>query len=109
MLAQAEPWPAGAAGPGASAQGPARWARARPISGIVHLEGAIAGGTNPQAFTLPAGFRPAHNVYVSVDANGANRGHVLITPSGQVNVFGEEDSQSAVTSLTSLDGVSFAP
>jgi len=81
----------------------------RKISGIVHLEGAIAGGTSPQAFTLPAGFRPAHNVYVSVDANGANRGHVLITPSGQVNVFGEEDSQSAVTSFTSLDGVSFAP
>jgi hypothetical protein len=26
----------------------------RKISGIVHFEGAIAGGTNPQAFTLPA-------------------------------------------------------
>ena len=80
----------------------------RKISGIVHLEGAIAGGTNPQAFTLPARFRPAHNVYVSVDANGANRGHVLIDSNGQVTVFAE-GSQSDVTTFTSLDGVSFAP
>jgi hypothetical protein len=80
----------------------------RKISGIVHLEGAIAGGTNPQAFTLPAGFRPAHNVYVSVDLNGANKGHVLIDSNGQVTVFAE-GSQSDATSFTSLDGVSFAP
>ena len=38
------------------------------ISGIVHLKGAIATtGTNPVPFTLPAGFRPAHAVFVSVD------------------------------------------
>jgi len=81
----------------------------RKISGIVHLEGAMHLGTNPQAFTLPAGFRPAHSVYVTVDANASNRGHLLIQPNGQVNVFGEQDDQSQVTAFTSLDGVSFAP
>src|SRR6516162_402821 len=83
-------------------------AAVRKISGIVHLEGAIAGGTNPLAFTLPAGFRPAHNAYVSVDMNGANRGHVLIDSNGQVTVFAE-GSPSVASSFTSLDGVSFAP
>jgi len=81
----------------------------RKISGIVHLEGAMHLGTNPQAFTLPAGFRPAHSVYVTVDANASNRGHLLIQPNGQVNVFGEQDDQSQVTAFTSLDRVSFAP
>jgi len=80
----------------------------RKISGIVHLEGAIAGGTNPLAFTLPAGFRPAHNVYVSVDMNGASRGQVLVDSNGQVTVFAE-GSPSVASSFTSLDGVSFAP
>jgi hypothetical protein len=79
----------------------------RKISGIVHLEGAIAGGTQPLAFTLPAGFRPAHNVYVSVDMNGASKGHVLVDSNGQVTVFAE-GSQSEASSFTSLDGVSFA-
>ena len=83
-------------------------AAVRKISGIVHLEGAIAGGTNPLAFTLPAGFRPAHNVYVSVDMNGASKGHVLVDSNGQVTVFAE-GSQSEASSFTSLDGVSFAP
>jgi len=83
-------------------------AAVRKISGIVHLEGAIAGGTNPLAFTLPAGFRPAHNAYVSVDINGANKGHVLIDSNGQVTVFAE-GSPSVASSFTSLDGVSFAP
>jgi hypothetical protein len=83
-------------------------AAVRKISGIVYFEGAIRGGTNPLAFTLPAGFRPSHNVYVPVDLNGANKGHLLITPSGQVNVLAE-GSQSDATSFTSLDGVSFAP
>src|SRR5215471_11651713 len=37
------------------------------INGIVHLKGAIAtAGTNPVPFTLPAGDRPATNVFVPV-------------------------------------------
>jgi len=83
-------------------------AAVRKISGIVHLEGAIAGGTLPQAFTLPVGFRPSHNVYVPVDLNNANKGLALIDANGQVSVFAE-GSQSDATTFTSLDGVSFAP
>jgi hypothetical protein len=80
------------------------------ISGIVHLKGAMAtSGTDPQAFTLPAGFRPAHYVAVSVDADPANRGDIFIAPNGQVTVFPEEGVWSNVSSVTSLDGVSFAP
>jgi len=39
--------------------------------------------------------------------NGASRGHILIEPNGQVNVFGE-GTQTEATLFTSLDGVSFA-
>ena len=82
----------------------------RKISGIVHLEGAIAtsGSSQLVAFTLPVGFRPAHNVYVSVDMNNASKGHVLIDSNGQVTVFAEGNPSDA-TMFTSLDGVSFAP
>jgi hypothetical protein len=83
----------------------------RKISGIIHLEGAVYNNTsppNPQVFTLPAGFRPAHDVYVPVDLEpGTIKGHLLITPSGQVYVYAEA-GQSNPGSL-SLDGVSFAP
>jgi hypothetical protein len=85
-------------------------AAVRKISGIVHLEGAIAtsGSSQLVAFTLPVGFRPAHNVYVSVDMNNASKGHVLIDSNGQVTVFAEGNPSDA-TMFTSLDGVSFAP
>jgi hypothetical protein len=66
-------------------------------------------GTDPRAFTLPAGFRPTHYVDVSVDADLANRGDILIAPNGQVTVFPEDGVWSNVSSFTSLDGVSFAP
>jgi hypothetical protein len=83
-------------------------AAVRKISGIVHFEGAMAGGTNPQVFTLPAGFRPSHYVIVPVDLNAANKGHLVIAPTGVVSVFAE-GSLSDAASFTSLDGVSFAP
>jgi hypothetical protein len=85
-------------------------AAVRKISGIVHLEGAIAtsGSSQLVAFTLPLGFRPAHNVYVSVDQNNASKGNVLIDSNGQVTVFAEGNPSDA-TMFTSLDGVSFAP
>ena len=79
----------------------------RKINGIVHFEGALYNGANSFAFTLPVGFRPSHYVYTSVDMNVANRGHILIAPNGQVNVYGE-GTQSEATLFTSLDGVSFA-
>jgi hypothetical protein len=70
------------------------WGTARPavrnISGIVHLEGAIAtNGTNPVPFTLPVGFRPAHEVYVPADLCAASNGRPDIAPSGVVTVESE--------------------
>jgi hypothetical protein len=82
----------------------------RKISGIVHLEGAMqTSGTNPQAFTLPTGFRPSHEVIVPVDMDLANKGHLVIQPNGVVSVFAEGNVWSNASFFTSLDGVSFAP
>ena len=78
------------------------------IGGIVHLQGAIAtSGTNPVPFTLPAGFRPASNVYVKVDLCNATNGRLFIQPSGVVTVQAQGSFANAQC-FTSLDGASFA-
>jgi hypothetical protein len=81
----------------------------RMISGIVQLKGAMAAGTNIIAFTLPAGFRPAHNVFVKVDLCNATNGHLIIQPDGTVEADGKTGAFSNAQCFTSLDGVSFAP
>jgi hypothetical protein len=84
-------------------------AAARTISGIVHLKGAIAtSGTVMQAFTLPAAFRPAKNVYVQVDLCNATNGRLFIQPNGTVTVMAEGGTISNAQCFTSLDGASFA-
>ena len=82
-------------------------AAAANIDGIVHFAGAIASGTNQVAFTLPAGFRPATNVYVPVDMCNATNGRLDIAPSGVVSVQAE-GSFSDAQCFTSLDGAVFA-
>jgi hypothetical protein len=85
-------------------------AAARTISGIVHLEGAIATtGTNPVPFTLPAAFRPATVVFVAVDLCNATSGRLQIQPSGVVTVEAQGGAFSNAACFTSLDGVWFAP
>ena len=85
-------------------------AAVRTISGIVQLKGAIAtSGTNPVAFTLPAGFRPATAVYVPVDLCNATNGRLFIQHSGVVTVQAEGGTFSNAQCFTSLDGASFAP
>jgi hypothetical protein len=80
------------------------------INGIVHLKGGIkTSGTNPVPFTLPAGDRPTHKVFVPVDQCGGDNGRLDITPSGVVTVEAEEGAPWAnAQCFTSLDGVSFA-
>jgi len=78
------------------------------INGIVHLKGSIEHGTSPVAFTLPAGFRPATNVYVPVDMCNATNGRLDIAPSGVVSVQAEGGAFSDAQCFTSLDGASFA-
>jgi hypothetical protein len=81
---------------------------ARKISGIVYLEGAIkTTGTNPVAFTLPVGDRPAAYFSVKVDLCDATNGYVFIAPSGKVSVVPEGGNWGDASCFTSLDGVSF--
>jgi hypothetical protein len=85
-------------------------AAVRSISGIVQLKGAIATtGTNPVPFTLPAGLRPATQVFVQVDLCNANNGRLDIQPSGVVTVEAQGNAFGNAQCFTSLDGVSFAP
>jgi hypothetical protein len=84
--------------------------RVRTISGIIHLEGAIAtSGTNPVPFTLPTGFRPASVVFVPVGLCTATNGRLQIEPTGVVTVQAEGGAFSNAACFTSLDGVAFAP
>ena len=83
-------------------------AAATPVSGIVHLKGAIATtGTNPVAFTLPSILRPAKAVYVPVDLCNASNGRLYIQPTGVVTVVAETAFSNAQC-FTSLDGASYA-
>ncbi len=78
------------------------------LSGTVHLKGAIAtAGTNPVAFTLPTGLRPARPVYVAVDVCAAHNGRLFIQPSGVVTVQ-TEGAFSTAQCMTSLDGARYS-
>jgi hypothetical protein len=71
--------------------------------------GAIhTSGTNPVAFTLPTGWAPPTDVFVSVDLCGATKGRLWIQSSGVVTVQAENGNFSNATCFTSLDGVSFS-
>jgi hypothetical protein len=85
-------------------------AAVRKISGIVHLKGAIwSNGTSPYPFVLPPGFRPANQIWVSVDLCDGNNGRLNIQPDGLVTVQQQGgDPFSNATCFTSLDGASFA-
>jgi hypothetical protein len=87
-----------------------RKAAARVIGGIVHLEGEIkTAGTNPAAFTLPAGFRPSTNVYALINLCTGSIGRLDIAPSGAVTVEAEGTNNFFLAQCgTSLDGASFA-
>jgi hypothetical protein len=85
-----------------------RNAAAEDLGGIVHLEGAIAEGTNAVTFTLPAAFRPTTAVYVPVDLCNATNGRLFIQPDGTVSVQAEGGTFSNAQCFTSLEGVSYA-
>jgi hypothetical protein len=80
----------------------------RLVNGLVHFKGAIAtSGTNLFPFVLPAGFRPATDVYAPVDLCNATNGRLHITPSGNVDVEVEGGTVSNAQCFTSLDGAWF--
>lgn len=83
-------------------------AAVRTISGIVHFKGGIwTNGTNADPFVLPAGDRPASEVFIPVDLCGGNNGRLNIYPDGEVTVEAQDDFGEAQC-FTSLDGASFA-
>jgi hypothetical protein len=73
------------------------------VQGIVHLGGAMQGGTmNAGAFTLPAGFRPGGTVYVKMpNVSNAAFGYTEVQPSGLVV------PRAGVNTHFSLEGVHF--
>ena len=77
-------------------------------SHVVHLRGSARIGTAGQpVFRLPSSVRPSHVISVLVYASGGVAGSMNILPSGQVTVFDQTGSDSAVRDFTSFDGVSF--
>jgi hypothetical protein len=84
-----------------------RKARANLIGGVVHLSGAISGGTAAQVFTLPVGVRPTKTVYIQVDLCGTANGRLIIEPNGTANVEAE-GAFTGAQCFTSLEGASFA-
>ena len=77
------------------------------LGGAMRFKGAISSGTNPVAFTLPAGFRPATNVYIPVDLCNATNGRLFIQPSGVATLQAENGTFSNAQCFTSLDGAWF--
>jgi len=57
---------------------------------------------------LPAGDRPAHDIFVKVDLCHADNGQLSIAPSGSVTVQAEGGNWANAQCFTSLDGASFA-
>lgn len=84
-----------------------RKARASLVAGVVHLSGAIAGGTDSQVFTLPVGLRPTKLVYIQADLCSAANGRLVIETDGTASVE-PEGAFTAAQCFTSLDGASFA-
>ena len=79
-------------------------------SGFVQFRGAIsstAGSTQP--LVLPAKYRPATNVYVTVDLCDGNNGRLFITSDGVVTIVAENGDNAAAQCLISLEGTWFAP
>lgn len=77
------------------------------IYGTVYLKGAIASGSSSQVVTIVSRFRPLTNVYVPVDLCNANKGRILIQPSGVISIEAEGGTFSNAQCFTSLDGVSY--
>ena len=75
--------------------------------GVVNLQGALSGGTQPPAFSLPAGVRPATwRSYVIRCFGGP--GQVEISPTtGNVSIYNYGGSTCATYAF--LDGITFRP
>ncbi len=84
-------------------------AAVRVRSGIVQFRGAISTkAAIASAFVLPAQFRPASNVFVTVTLCGGNNGRLDIAADGDVSIEAEGGDFAAAQCLTSMEGTWFA-
>ena len=74
------------------------------MNGIVHLKGAIIGGTG-SPFVLPIGFRPSSTALLAADFCGARKGHVIVGRDGTVGI---DNGGGGAQCTASLEGVSFS-
>jgi hypothetical protein len=72
------------------------------INGVIHLQGAVSGGTSDVIGTVA--FHPTSNVYIAVNECGTTNGRILINTAGTVTVQG---TLSNAQCFTSLEGVTF--
>jgi len=87
--------------------GGSRPASVHEVNGVVQFQGAIdTSGTDPNAFVLPANFRPSKTVYLPVDMCDATNGRLVIKSNGTTTVEAEKSFGNAQC-FTSLEGVSF--
>jgi hypothetical protein len=71
-------------------------------SGFVHLRGFIKNGSvSAAAFTLPAGYRPAYDVYAPVVSSGAF-GYCIVTQAGLVMAYNGSSSWFSFAGITFL-------
>lgn len=76
---------------------------------IVHLRGSAHLGTAGKAvFTLPKQARPGHAISEIIYASGGAAAAVNIGTNGQVFVFDQTGTDSAVRDFTSFDGLAFS-
>ena len=85
-------------------------AQYREVSGVVHLKGAVGGGSSSVMFTMPSGVRPATDVYIPVDLCNAAQGRLHISSGGVVDVeVPSTGTFSDAQCFTSLDGAWYVP
>jgi hypothetical protein len=77
------------------------------INGTFFFKGAIASGSNPQAFVMPPTFFPLVDVYVPVDLCNATKGRLHISLTGMVDIEAEGGAFTQAQCFTSLDGAWF--
>ena len=82
---------------------------AKGVEGVVYLRGEMCrpSGSSDNPFTIPAGFRPTKEQWLTTDQVNANTGRLIIFTTGEAFVIDDIDHASSGAAYTSLQGVSY--